>query len=236
MKRYWCFSFSGGRRFADCPREPPPRDFEAADKPHARTRWPTPRVSTFACCEFASSSTHTSRRNLRWWARPRPWRRAGPLPCGLFGIGESARPRIASRVMDASNATSALPHVNYTLDAVRTPRPASRRRVRTSRTTPCASAATSTTSGSTIARTVSSGRPPRAETPDPGARCLILFVAIATVAGNYFAPSVERISARLGLSEDVAGATILAPRRRRAGHLHPPRPSWNPTPRISDWR
>ena len=82
--------------------------------------------------------------------------------------------------------------------------------MRTSRTTPCASAATPTTFGSTIARTVSSGRPPALKLPILALWCLVLFVAIATVAGNYFAPSVERISARLRLSEDVAGATILA--------------------------
>ena len=70
--------------------------------------------------------------------------------------GPESRPASwTRRTRQARSHTSTTPS-----DAVRTPRPASRRRVRTSRTTPCASAATPTTFGSTIARTVSSGRPP----------------------------------------------------------------------------
>ena len=38
----------------------------------------------------------------------------------------------------------------------------------------------------------------------------ILFAAIGGVADRFFAPAVERIAKRLNLSEDVAGATLLA--------------------------
>lgn len=39
---------------------------------------------------------------------------------------------------------------------------------------------------------------------------VILFASIGTVADHFFAPAVEKIAKRLNLSEDVAGATLLA--------------------------
>ena len=39
---------------------------------------------------------------------------------------------------------------------------------------------------------------------------VLLFAAIGAVADRFFAPAVEKIAKRLNLSEDVAGATLLA--------------------------
>jgi Ca2+/Na+ antiporter len=113
--------------------------------------------------------------------------------------------------MDASNATGALPHVNYTLGC----RPYA---------SPSLAAACAHVTNNPLCEHgdidylrfyyCSDGfvgaAPPALKLPILALWGSVLFVAIATVADNYFAPAVERISARLGLPEDVAGATLLA--------------------------
>ena len=39
---------------------------------------------------------------------------------------------------------------------------------------------------------------------------LVLFIGLAVSADNYFCPSVETISKTLGLSQNIAGVTLLA--------------------------
>ena len=113
--------------------------------------------------------------------------------------------------MDASNATSALPHVDYTLGCRPYASPSIAAACAHVTNNPlCERGDTDYLRFYYCSDSFVGAAPPALKLPILALWCLVLFVAIATVAGNYFAPSVERISARLGLSEDVAGATILA--------------------------
>ena len=113
--------------------------------------------------------------------------------------------------MDASNATSALPHVDYTLGCRPYASPSIAAACAHVTNNPlCERGDTDYLRFYYCSDSFVGAAPPALKLPILALWCLVLFVAIATVAGNYFAPSVERISARLRLSEDVAGATILA--------------------------